>query len=650
MDSYCQFFRKTKNLSCIALITTALLASCSFKSDGNGDGSGGGYPATGSTNLEINPNGDSDGDGIKNADEVSRGSNPFIADLPELKNKFLQNYKIEVYYHAKGSDPTTDQKSYTINTDVKETNSDYKFRVGNVFAREHALKSASSLARFPNHSKGEITERDFSWVKYPDIDPRFFHSETLKNKEIFNENNIIDNIKITLTNQVKLNENPFFKEIKNLKLNYYFYNHETENYELLKTTVTDRHFQTGIFETFESVIENAPINLVKDSFFKRGEFIISEVDDYEIPALSTNYKTLLTSIKAKTIPVLYESPLEEKFYYVASGEKGIRFQDVLKIIFDRNYEVKEDSLTKIKEFQNNLPEFTYLSEVADKDKLGKWFVMTNEFKEHYLDRNYTPSDRIVLTYNLGSELSHQENEHFFSFEKEFSSNKDEIILPLGTANSRSDIQIQLMPINRFGTQVTNEKIRWETPSSCGKNCIPKHMVCHWDVNSYRNYDEPFIFTSDFLGDGEKLYLVIEGEEFKFSDLLKAKKIQIHKVGNNAHIEIKNLSSIKEIKPFDEVRISLKVKTFKENTFFGIKLVGVEGDWRGIGGCPFNTPQVAQTRNTQISKDTMELGEISWLINDLANRGYAYKFELKDSGEYYQEIKMSVSSSVTNYYN
>jgi hypothetical protein len=276
--------------------------------------------------------------------------------------------------------------------------------------------------------------------------------------------------------------------------------------------------------------------------------------------------------------------------------------------------------------------------------------MTNEFKEHYLDRNYTPSDRIVLTYNLGSELSHQENEHFFSFEKEFTSNKDEIILPLGTANSRSDIQIQLMPINRFGTQVTNEKIRWETPSSCGKNCIPKHMVCHWDVNSYRNFDEPFIFASDFLGDGEKLYLVIEGEEFKFSDLLKAKKIQIHKVGNNAHIEIKNLSSIKEIKPFDEVRISLKVKTFKENTFFGIKLVGVEGDWRGIGGCPFNTPQVAQTRNTQISKDTMELGEISWLINDLANRGYAYKFELKDSGEYYQEIKMSVSSSVTNYYN
>ena len=636
----------------LVMASLCLFQACSFKSNEKGDGSGGGYPTEGTTNLEINPNGDSDGDGDgkKDADEVGRGSNPFVADLPEIKTKFLQNYKIEVFYHVKGSDPEKDQKTYTINTNVKATNSDFKFRVGNVFAREHALKTASSLARFPNHSKGEILERDFTWVKYPDIDPRFFHSETLKNQEVFNENNIIDNVKITLTNQVKLNENPFYKEVKDLKLNFYFYNHETENYELLKTTVTDRHFQAGIFETFDSVIENAPVNLIKDSFLKRGEFIISEVDDYEIPALSTNYKTLLASIKAKTVPVLYESPLEEKYFYVATGDKGIRFQDILKTVFDRNYEVKEDSLTKIKEFQNNLPEFTYLSEVADKDKLGRWFVMTNEFKEHYLDRNYTPQDRIVLSYNLGSELAVQENEHFFSLEKDFTSNKDEIILPLGTANSRSDVQIQLKPINRFGTKITNEKVRWETPSSCGKNCFPKHMVCHWDINSYQNYDEAFIFSNDLSGEGEKLYLVIEGDEFKISDLLKSKKLQIHKVGNNTHIEIKNLSAIKELKPFDEVRLSLKVKAFKDNTFFGVKLVGVEGDWRGMGGCPFNTPQAAQTRNTQISKDTMELGEITWLINDLARRGYAYKFELKDSGEYFQEIKMSVSGSVTNYYN
>lgn len=124
----------------LVMASLCLFQACSFKSNEKRDGSGGGYPTNGTTNLEINPNGDSDGDGVKDADEIARGSNPFFADLPEIKTKFLQNYKIEVYYHVKGSDPEKDQKTYTINTNVKDTNSDFKFRVGNVFARENALR------------------------------------------------------------------------------------------------------------------------------------------------------------------------------------------------------------------------------------------------------------------------------------------------------------------------------------------------------------------------------------------------------------------------------------------------------------------------------------------------------------------------------
>lgn len=633
----------------LVLALLCLFEACAFKTgDGAGGGSGGNVATT--SDLKIDPNNDSDGDGIKDGEEVARGSNPFVADLPELKVKFLQNYKIEVFYHPKNGDPIKDQKSFVIDTNIKDTNPDFKFRVGDVFARENALKKAASFARYPNNTKGVIEDRDFSWVKYPDIDPRFFHDNSLKYQDVFNDQNVIDNIRLTLSNQVKLNESPFFKEVKDLKLNYYFFNHETEKYELLKTVTVDRHFQSGIFETFECVIENAPVNLIKNSFFKRGEFIISEVDDFSVPAIETNYKTLLGSVKAKSIPVLLETPLEEKFYYVAAGTNGIRFQDILKTVFDRNYEVKEDSLTKIKEFQNNLPDFTYLSDIADKDKLGRWFVMTNEFKEHYLDHLYNPSDRIVLSYNVGSELAYQNNEQYFAYEPQLSSNRSEIVMPLGNANQRSIVNVQLKPINRFGTAIENEKIRWETPSSCGKNCFPKHMVCYWDINKYTNYDEALSLTPDLTGEAEKLYLVLDGEEFKLTDLLKDKKVQLYKVGNNTHLEIKNLSKIKEIKPFDEVNLSLKLKAFKGNTFFGVKLTGVEGDWRGMGGCPFNTPQVAQTRNTQISKDTMEVGEITWLINDLANRGYGYKFKLMDSGDYFQEIRLGVSSTVKNYYN
>lgn len=600
--------------------------------------------------LDLDGNGDNDGDGIQNGIEISRGSNPLIADLPELKVNFLQNYKIEVFYHGQNEDAVKDQKSFVINTDIKDTNPDFLYRVGSLLARESSLKKAASFARFPNHAKGIIEEKDFSWVKYPDVDPKFFHENSLKYREIFNESNIIDNIKVTLTNQVKLNSSPFFKEVKDLKLNFYFYNHESENYELLKSIVIDRHFQAGIFESFETVIENVPVNLIKDSFFKRGEFIISEIEDYTIPSLETNYTTLLRSIKAKTVPVLLETPLEERLFYVATREKGVRLQEILKTIFERNFEVKEDSLIKIKEFQNNLPEFNYLSDVSDKDKLGRWFVITNEFKDHYLDRLYLPSDRIILAYTVGKDLAVQKNSEHFSFSPSFTSNQSEILVALGKATLNSGLNFQLNPINKYGTQIENEKISWETPRKCGQNCVPKHMVCLWDINKFTHYDGPFTLTTKLTDEAEKLYLVIEGEEFKLTDLLKEKKIQTFQIGNNVHFEIKNLSQIREIKLFEEVSISLKLKSFIGNTFFGVKLIAVEGDWQGVGGCPFNTPQVAEKKNTQISKDSIGLDEIIWLINDLQGRNYPYRFETVESGDYFQEVTLGVSSSIKNYYN
>jgi hypothetical protein len=116
------------------------------------------------------------------------------------------------------------------------------------------------------------------------------------------------------------------------------------------------------------------------------------------------------------------------------------------------------------------------------------------------------------------------------------------------------------------------------------------------------------------------------------------------------VTINDISKIIEIKDFEENTLSLKVKSFAGSDFFGVKLVEVGGYWQGIGGCPFNTPAVAEKFQTQISKETRELGEITWLINDLANRGYHYKFQILDSGPYYQEISLSVSSSIENYYN
>ena len=44
-----------------------------------------------------------------------------------------------------------------------------------------------------------------------------------------------------------------------------------------------RHFEAGVVETFEVELENVPSFLISDNYFTKGEFIISEVADYEIP-------------------------------------------------------------------------------------------------------------------------------------------------------------------------------------------------------------------------------------------------------------------------------------------------------------------------------------------------------------------------------
>jgi hypothetical protein len=616
------------------------LASCSLKSGGD---SGGGLASKSIAELKLDPNADSDGDGVKDVDEVAEGRNPFVAELPDLKVRFLQNYKIEVFYHPLMGDPIKDQKSFVINTEVKDTNPDFKFRVGNVFARNHALKTAASFGRFSSHTQGSFAEHDLSWVSYPEIDPKFFHGEAIKYRDIFNDQNVIDDIKITLSNQARLNESAFFKEIKNLKLNFYFLNHETENYEVLASTNIDRHFQSGVYETFDVVIDHAPVGLLKESFFKRGEFIISEVDDYEIPSMTKNYKTLLASVKAKCVPVLYETPLEEKIYYVAASS-GVSFQNILKAVFDKNYEVKEDALLKIGQFQSNLTDFTHLKEVKEKDKLGKWFVMTNEFKENFLDHGYTPSDRIILSYITGSDLSEQTQESIYSYVARVDGNKSESIVPLGNVTPNSKVEFTIHPLNHFGRAVTKQQEVFNRPGgSCGKNCIQLAMNCTWEVNAFKDYNEGFLFSPDLMGEGEKLDLVINGDVYKLSDLLKAKKILLSKTDVGVHVTINDISVIKEIKDFEENTLSLKVRSFAGSDFFGVKLVDVGGIWQGFGGCPFNTPAVAEKYQTQLSNETRNLDEILGWINQAHTHGWPYPISAVASGPYY-------SSSIENYYN
>jgi hypothetical protein len=189
-----------------------------------------------------------------------------------------------------------------------------------------------------------------------------------------------------------------------------------------------------------------------------------------------------------------------------------------------------------------------------------------------------------------------------------------------------------------------------TGGSCGNNCVSLPISCTWEINAFKDYNEGFGFASDLTGEGEKIDLVVNGNVFKLADLLKDKKVLLSRTDAGVHVTINDISKIFEIKDFEENSLSLKVRSFAASDFFGVKLVDVGGIWQGFGGCPYNTPAVAEKYQTQISSETRELGEILGWITQAHAHGWPYPITSVASGSYYQEISLGVSSSIENYYN
>lgn len=81
---------------------------------------------------------DTDGDKLNDLDEKERGLNPFVADIPELKVRFLQNYSIKVNWHVRTPDGVDHPESawdFKIDTRVGRNDPDFQYRVGEILVR-----------------------------------------------------------------------------------------------------------------------------------------------------------------------------------------------------------------------------------------------------------------------------------------------------------------------------------------------------------------------------------------------------------------------------------------------------------------------------------------------------------------------------------
>jgi len=631
----------------ILLLISITLFSCGFK---------GSQEDTVVGSSQLQSNNDYDGDLILNEEETNFGTNPYIADLPSLKVRFLQNYKIQVDYKINNPrrtdtsnlevDPTLPDENvlnFVIDTKVGKDDPDFKYRVGRIFIRDKAFNDSAKIGQFADHSWGEIKEHDLSWVKYPKVDSTFFAKTVLDYKTLLTAPNVdIKNIKASLENSVKLKSNSLYKEIKNLELNFYYYDYEKESYQLITTKKIDRIFKAGVNEIFDVEIENLPTQLIEHNYMKKGEFIISEVKDFEIPKLKTTYKRLMASVRAKSIPVILNTPLEQEAYYIGIKGKSESFLNILHKIFAEKVTIQNNKLIKINQFQSNLPKYDYLSEIKNEDKKGKWFVFTNKLNKHYLNYSFKSSDVISLSYILGKELANQNEEKIFSFKRSVSSTPNSAIYPLGNITHNSKVNIQLKPEMVFGERKSYDKIHFVAqPQPCNGNCVFTPFECHIDVNAFHKINKMFTFKKDLSDKFSKISLLINENEYSLKQLIEEKKVIVRWKASNIHLLIKNINDIEELDTFEENLISLKLKGINETTFNGFRLLS----WHGPAHfrCPQVMAENASHFKLPISVESFKFKEWShWFNWNVLQRG--------ESRNWKQEFSIGLFSLIQNNYN
>ena len=533
------------------IFSLTLVSACSFQSKpDDGDNKVKSHRGLGAGQLKKM---DSDGDMINDFQEQELGLDRFIANLPQIKVNFLQNYNIGFRFE--------DETEFNIDTAIRRTNPDFKYRVGDLFLKKNSLNSAARIGRFSGVSWGDVKQKDFSWVSYPEVDKEFYHSKVKEYQA--HSSKELKNIEIELENSIKLVESGVYNSIEQLELNFYYYSYEKETYVQLHTQKLDRTFHAGIRENFHISILNPPKELLEDNYLRRGEFIISEVKDFYIPDLGVKHSTLLKSVKNKSIPVYRTTPFENEINYVAISDKGERFVDIMEKLFADKFTISEDQLFRLEQFENNLQEFKYLHELRGADKEGRWFVMTNKLKRHYLKHAFTQSDSITISYITGDELSKRPSEKISSSGEKIYSGESFQNYALGSVSNNSIINFSVYIDGLKGKELKAQPGSFSyRPPNC-RNCTGNDwsVNANFTVNTFKEFEKSWEFVN-IQELNNSLELLINNNPLNMAELVEANhatyELRNDQNGQYVYFKVSSLHKLDVIASGSENVASLKI--------------------------------------------------------------------------------------------
>lgn len=533
-----------------------LLGACSFKSEDNA-GTNPNVPTV--TELKIDPNGDSDGDMMNNSEEINKGRNPFVADIPEIKMQFMKDFKM----------------NYSINNNNLQVDSvrdirgrSFEYRLGELSINKIAKKTTAHFARYDGVVLGDYKDIDLTRVSYPYISPKYI-AELSFNHEVGE----ITSVNMSFTNTLKLERNKGFQDVSNPIFNFHMFNYETGEYDLISQQKLNKSVYEGVLEKFDVNLSELPAKLLKENFLQYGELLTAEIEDYDIPSLNTTYKKLMSSVLEKCVPITIITPNGTTVKYITLNDSNNRLGQFLKHLYGDDFKVENNSLMQAEGLVNNLPKYVLLSELTSNTKNGKWFILTNDrINDDVFQYHFKKTDKVVLNYMTGDELSAQVQKQGIVSIKNISSDKYQKDIEIGEVGQNDELQIELMS-KRITTDVLKE-IQWGFQDSVGN-----HSWIFWYADQT---NEPFSFVEPRIK--SRVSLVLNGTEYPLTKLIDDKVATILINENSLKISINSISKVFSLNSDESFNLALRIQPDNYQQESGLWVTALGGWWASQPGC------------------------------------------------------------------
>lgn len=573
---------------------------------------------------------DIDGDHISNEDELKKGTNPYVSNIPNVLITKAKNPIFSFKFHDIKLDEILE---YEI-SDIDKNGTVYASHIIKGITRNGAAK----MARYKNHTTSHFLGSDFDFLEVLEIDKSksSFH---ILNLSKYLDNSLYETNESSLTFNIDINLSEFegFQTIKNLSFNIYIYNHKKSSYDLVTTHKEERTISSGAIENIEIEVKNLNLDMLLRSLRFEKNLIYIEIKDFDIVERDLSYATLMNSVRKNTIQLALNTPLTSKNIYVAANHKKT-LKEILDKVFDQKVLIENEVLTKINQFENNLADFKDLEDVKDENKLGKWFIQTSKIDKDLLSYKFKSADKITLSYVLGVDL-YRVRESIRTFERQSLSTKEksQTIDIDSDISDKTKLTIYLELKNNWGDKlsVSNRDYRETCGSASGNRvCSALDINCKVDVYSSTKFEKSLELDKLL----KNTFLKINGNEISLEDLLTSKSLNLKVDNKRVIITLYDLRDLIEPNAESEnIEVSLIFKKIINSYPSGTFLHAASGKHKHI--CAEVVGKASKGWKSSLSKRSIMKGQL--------NR---YNSSFSDDMNLVEDMSLSALISLESYYN